>query len=353
MSIVDCNGGDLGNCRASSPAKTMKPMEKHIPNIFSFATSELSQDAMFAWLISWSAPDYTAAEPELHRIGQNFVRLLAGKDSDFKIDSVDVGRQWENIDIWAEINDNTFLIVEDKTGTSIHDDQLERYKASVEKEYAGKRTDLCYAYVKTAEEPGSVLKSIEQCGFRTINRAAILKCLEDYRGSDSLLVSYREHLRMIDASVNSFRSLPEKGWSWDAWQGFYKELESRVDLDSWNYVANPAGGFLGAWWHFVEMQDGAEMYLQFEQGKLCFKISYEGDENCSEVRYRHHTRLLQLARDRYPEIRRPDRFGCGTYMTIAVVDEDKLFGEGPVDFDALFARLKEYEVLIDELRCNK
>lgn len=322
-------------------------MRKKTPNIFSFATSELSQDAMFAWLISWSAPEYAAADPELHRIGQNFVRLLAGKESDFKIACVDVGRQWENIDIWAEINDNTFLIVEDKTGTSIHDDQLERYKASVEKEYAGKRTDLCYAYVKTAEEPGSVLKSIEQYGFRTINRAAILKCLEDYKGADSLLISYREHLREIDARVNSFRSLPEKEWGWDAWQGFYKELESRVDIDSWSYIANPAGGFLGAWWHFVEEGD-CTMYLQFEQGKLCFKISYEGEEDRSEVRYRQYSRLLAIAHDRFPEIRRPDRFGTGTYMTIAVVDERIVFGEGLLNMDVLVSRLIQYETLIDE-----
>jgi len=322
-------------------------MRKKTPNIFSFATSELSQDAMFAWLISWSAPEYAAADPELHRIGQNFVRLLAGKESDFKIACVDVGRQWENIDIWAEINDNTFLIVEDKTGTSIHDDQLERYKASVEKEYAGKRTDLCYAYVKTAEEPGSVLKSIEQYGFRTINRAAILKCMEDYKGSDSLLISYREHLREIDARVNSFRSLPEKEWGWDAWQGFYKELESRVDIDSWSYVANPAGGFVGAWWHFVEMGD-CTMYLQFEQGKLCFKIAYEDENGRSEVRYRAHSKLMEKARNRYPEIRRPDRFGNGTYMTIAVVEEERIFGEGVVDFDTLAAKLRDYEALISE-----
>lgn len=321
-------------------------MKKDTPNIFSYATSELSQDAMFAWLISWSAPEYAAADPELHRIGQNFVRLLAGKESDFKIVCVDVGRQWENIDIWAEINDNTFLIVEDKTGTSIHDDQLERYKASVEKEYAGKRTDLCYAYVKTAEEPGSVLKSIERYGFRTINRAAILKCLDDYKGSDSLLISYKVHLREIDARVNSFRSLPEKEWGWDAWQGFYKELESRVDIDSWSYVANPAGGFLGAWWHFVEVGD-CTMYLQFEQGKLCFKISYEGDGDKSLVRNREHVKLMALAKVRFPEIRRPDRFGTGTYMTIAVVDEESLFGDDTVNFDELTTKLNEYETLVD------
>lgn len=326
-------------------------MKKKAPNIFSFATSELSQDAMFAWLISWSAPEYAEADPELHRIGQCFVRLLAGKNPDFKIVSVDVGRQWENIDIWAEINDNTFLVVEDKTGTSIHDDQLERYKASVEKEYTGKRTDLCYAYVKTAEESGSVLKSIEQYGFRTINRTDILKCLEEYKGSDSILVSYREHLREIDAHVNSFRSRPEKEWGWDAWQGFYKELESRVDIDSWSYVANPAGGFLGAWWHFVKVEEDCTMYLQFEQGKLCFKISYEGEENFSEVRYRNYSKLMALAKDQYPEIRRPNRFGVGTYMTIAAVDEVSIFGGGLVNFAELTYKLQQYEKLIDEC-CN-
>ena len=37
-------------------------------------------------------------------------------------------------------------------------------------------------------------------------------------------------------------------------------------------------------------------------------------------------------------------------MTIAVVDEGSLFGEGLVDLDALASKLREYETLIDE--CN-
>ena len=134
---------------------------------------------------------------------------------------------------------------------------------------------------------------------------------------------------------------------WDAWQGFYKELESRVDIDSWSYVANPSGGFLGAWWHFVEVGD-CTMYLQFEQGKLCFKISYEGEEDRSEVRYRNYSKIMALTKDRYPEIHRPDRFGIGTYMTIAVVDEESIFGEGVVDFDKMTQLLSEYESVIDE-----
>ena len=321
-------------------------MTKDIPNIFSYATSELSQDAMIAWLLQWASPEYREADPDLHRTGKEFVRLLAGKSDDFHIESVDVGRQWENIDIWAEINDNTFLIIEDKTGTTIHDDQLERYKISVKREYSGKRTDLCYAYVKTSEEPRSVLMSIEQSGFKTISRAEILRCLNGYRGNDTLMVSYRKHLQGIEDSVMSYKTLPEKKWGWNAWQGFYKELESRVDIDSWGYVANPSGGFLGAWWHFIDEKD-CTMYLQLEQGKLCFKISYEGEGDRSEVRFREHIKLMKLAQGRFPEIRRPDRFGTGTYMTIAVVDEESLFGNGPVNFDKLTTKLKEYETLVD------
>lgn len=326
-------------------------MNKEAPNIFSYATSELSQDAMFAWLLQWASPEYADADPGLYQAGQKFVRLLAGKDERFPIDSIEVGRQWENIDVWAEINDDTFLVIEDKTGTSVHDDQLERYKTSVEREYNGKRTDLCYAYVKTSEEPRSVLKGIENSGFRTVNRSDILKCLEDYKGNDTLLAAFREHLQDLEDSVMSYKTLPEKQWGWNAWQGFYKELESRVDLDSWSYVANPSGGFLGARWHFIDSQ-GCTMYLQFEQGKLCFKISYEGEEDRSAVRDRAHSILLETAKEKYPEVRRPDRFGTGTYMTIAVVDEENLFGDGPVDFDSLTLKLKEYESLIDNI-CNQ
>ena len=57
---------------------------------------------------------------------------------------------------------------------------------------------------------------------------------------------------------------------------------------------------------------------------------------------------MALTKDRYPEIHRPDRFGIGTYMTIAVVDEESIFGEGVVDFDKMTQLLSEYESVIDE-----
>ena len=319
---------------------------ENVPNIFSFATSELSQDAMFALLMQWADPKYKEKDADLYFVANSFIKILLGNEQ-HNIKTICVGRQWQNIDVWAEINDDIFLIIEDKTNTSIHDDQLERYKKTVKEEYKGKRENLFFVYVKTGNEPLSVLKKIEEKGYRTISRKDIIDCLIQYKGNNALLLNYLEHLKNIEEDTQSFRKLPASKWGWYAWQGFYKELESRLDLTSWDYVSNPAGGFLGAWWHFKEIT-GGEMYLQFEQTKLCFKIYYEGDRDRSEVRREHHKKLLELAhKTNHLEILRPSRFGAGYYMTIAVVDSDYLFGKGIVNFEELIPKLLEYQKLID------
>ena len=319
---------------------------ENVPNIFSFATSELSQDAIFAWLMQWADPKHKEKDANLYSVANSFIKILLGNEQ-HNIKTICVGRQWQNIDIWAEINDDIFLIIEDKTNTSIHDNQLERYKETVKEEYEGKRENLFFVYVKTGNEPFSVLKKIEEKGYRTISRKEIIDCLIQYKGNNAILPNYLEHLIKIEEDTQSFRKLPASKWGWYAWQGFYKELESRLDLTSWNYVSNPAGGFLGAWWHFKEIS-GGEMYLQFEETKLCFKIYYEGDRDRSEVRWEHHKKLLDFAHEtNHPEISKPSRFGAGYYMTIAVVDSDYLFGKGVVNFEELIPKLVEYQKLID------
>ena len=331
---------------------TTNVLSEDEPNLFSFATSELSQDAMFAWLIKWSDPKYNKHDSDLNSVAQEFVRLLMNKDDSFIIYSVNVGRQLQNIDVWAEINDNSFLVIEDKTETSIHSDQLHRYKQIAENRYYGKRNDLCFAYVKTGNEPESTLKKIEGFGYKPINRMQILKYLKKYinrKGKNQILLSYIDYLQKIEEDTMSYKTLPYKKWSCYAWQGFYKELENRLNITSWKYVANPAGGFLGIWWYYKDIVDG-EMYLQIEQGKLCFKIYYDGDrKNLSAFREEYHSKLMSVKGNKNPEIVRPTRFGSGTYMTIAIVEPSDLFGDGVVDIDEVVKRLKQYQVLID--RC--
>ncbi len=100
------------------------------PNIFSIATKELSQDGFFTWLLKWAAPENEKRNSKLFKCAQNFIKLLLSTHNVEinEITEVDVRPQWKNIDIWAKINNEYLIIIEDKTFTVEHSNQLEKYK---------------------------------------------------------------------------------------------------------------------------------------------------------------------------------------------------------------------------------
>lgn len=321
------------------------------PNIFSFATSELSQDAMFAYLIKWADPKNMVIDKEMCLLGQSFLRLLA-QNNDLTINSVEVGRQWQNIDIWVEINDDTILIIEDKTNTSIHDDQLERYRESIQNEYKGKRQVQDFVYVKTGNEPVAILDEIRKKGYKTINRPQILSVINNYKGNNPLVQNYREHLQNLEDLTNAYNYTTVDKWDGYAWQGFYMELERHLSELNWEYVPNPSGGFWGANWSFLKPQtnDFLELYLQFEEAKLCFKIGCYKKEIRSEMRDKCYAALIKCSEGIAPEIVKPDRFGAGTYMTIGVVKSEKIFGDGIVNIKEIENKLKRYQEILDKTK---
>ena len=92
------------------------------PNLFAIATKELSQDAFLAWLLQWADPSHQQANPALSAAANDFVNQLIAKQgfAPSQITKIKAGRQWENIDVWAEVNDSHLIIIEDKTGTGQH-----------------------------------------------------------------------------------------------------------------------------------------------------------------------------------------------------------------------------------------
>ena len=106
------------------------------PNIFDIATKELNQDAFITWLLQFADNKHQSADPKLNDCGKTFVSQLIKKqlpNFDGQINKVEAGRQWENIDVWAEVNDKYLIIIEDKTHSSHHSNQLQRYKENSEK----------------------------------------------------------------------------------------------------------------------------------------------------------------------------------------------------------------------------
>ena len=118
-----------------------------MPNIFRFAPSELSQDAMFTWLARCAAE----GDEALRRLGNAFVQFLlrAGDGSVFDRNDQPVpysgsavvsgfirkpGKH-QNMDVYfaAEMGDGTkvSVVIEDKIDTTKHSNQLRRYREIV------------------------------------------------------------------------------------------------------------------------------------------------------------------------------------------------------------------------------
>jgi len=308
------------------------------PNIFDIATKELNQDAFITWLLQFADDKYQLADQLLNSCGKIFVKQLIQKQiSGFNeiITKVNAGRQWENIDVWAEINDKYLIIIEDKTYSSHHSNQLQRYKENSEKWCkANKYEEPICIYLKTGNESQSSLNHIEKQGFSIFSRIDFINLLNQFRGiSNNIFIDFYERLSRIEKSNNEFENKPIKDWNGNDWQGFFQFLEKQIQIINWHYVNNPSGGF----WNAVLNRDywgDYPTYLQLEQGKLCFKISthpkeVEMPENLTraEIRNQLHNLILTKANNfGLQHIRRPDRFGNGNYMTVAVVNRENWLG---------------------------
>ena len=101
------------------------------PNIFKYATKELSQDAMICWFLEC----LNSEDQEYETIGFEFIKFIFKNIYD-NIETAELFKktppkaQYEKIDVYAEIVINGTLhpvIFEDKTNTYLHDDQMYKY----------------------------------------------------------------------------------------------------------------------------------------------------------------------------------------------------------------------------------
>ena len=53
------------------------------PNLFDYATSELSQDAFICWLLKWSNPEYIEVSKELHLCGIEILKAFFNKHNKY------------------------------------------------------------------------------------------------------------------------------------------------------------------------------------------------------------------------------------------------------------------------------
>ena len=315
------------------------------PNLFEWATSELSQDAVLCWLAAWADPCAAGSDRSLHRLGMNFLKLIFvkhGREVPNPITSIEIRRQHRNIDVLIVINHTIVACIEDKVGTTEHSDQLRRYLVSLEKDGFA-RDCLLPAYIQIGEQGD--YRQVRDAGYVVIRRPEIINLLRDYLGeggSDSIVRDFHAYLMELDTKIEAFRLRPLEEWDGYAWQGFYTVLQETLGEGEWGYVPNQSGGFMGYWWHSHSDRD-SEQYLQIQEGNLCFKISVEEPSKRSELRSTWNQKILAAAVRENLNVVRPLRFGSGTSMTVAMLDGDFAFANnaGSLELEATIGVLRK------------
>ena len=332
----------------------MENMGANEPCLFTYATSELSQDAFFAYLLAW-ADDKYAGNPE-QSLGRAFLKQVfekSGKVMPATI-SIEVLRQHKHIDVFCRINGSEFgLVIEDKVHTCQHDEQLERYKDAIAAEQL---KDCLFVYCKTGDQ--SDYSAIEDAGYVVFKRKDMQSlldtpCGKDAIASNKIIRDFANHIAQLSELITEFRRKNLSEWDWNDWKGFYIALQQEKPLmkndGNWDYVANPSGGFMGFWWHWHEVK-GGNVYLQLEERQACFKVEVSESDLAQDLKFGWNARFLDAAASMNVCIARPDRMRVGSYMTVAKFHGDYRVAnnEGLLDFDATCKNLRAMEEVLEQ-----
>ena len=260
------------------------------PNLFDYATKELSQDAMICWLIDWAGRE-TNGDPEgeeLRQCGLAFVKALFSKWRDWGY-SVDLGdsvrtevrRQDRSIDVLARVNGLQVLLIEDKTETGAHDNQLERYWESVVEGETGfgkvAEDNVWPIYFRTGNHSLKERRRVEEQEYAVFDRTDFLSVLKTYQGTNDILIGFRCFLKRWQEETDSFRD-----WTNDCderkkrgWEGLYRYVEeSYLDNsdDNWGSLGSLVGGYNGLWIEPTETSEKSKFAIWIEEDRISFRL---------------------------------------------------------------------------------
>ena len=325
-------------------------MEQETPNLFSYATNELSQDAFICWSIEWAKPENNKADRNLHEYGVTLINAFfkkAGRKAPAEIKTVEVSKQCKSIDAFCIVNGTYPIIIEDKINTKNHSDQLQRYLEIIKKNYPKCKDDILSIYFKTGDQ--SSYKNVKDNGYTPFLRQDILAVLAEYNGKNPILCDYRAHIQGIEDKVQSYQSQDIKKWRGKQWTGFYIELQKRLNKGNWEEV-HPRGkkGFMAFHWGWQGEKKDFRQYLQLEQDKLCFKVEHGEVTNQGK---KWHKMIMGKAGEFGLKLSKPARLKNGKTMTVCVFDGDyRQTKDGVIDMDETIKILNQVEKLLASLK---
>lgn len=311
------------------------------PNIFDYATSELSQDAFLCWLLKWAEEGARSHDPQLHTIANVFVKEvfdLHNCQLNESIQSVCIKRQFNSLDILAIINEKYAIMIEDKVFTNHHSDQLNRYLKMVENHSKTNHLNPLPIYYKIVEQGD--YSGVIGAGYQIFTRTKMIEVLSGLHTSttNDILNDYLQHLKQIDTSIESYKSLPITEWNSFSWQGFYRDLQKELKNGKWGRVENARGGFWAFWW---KGDDSQPHYWQLEESMLKAKVEAADSQDKREYRDQCMQALLEYSQKNELNLSRPKSVRSGKTMTIAQrPDYIQVFDDQTINFEQTVLELE-------------
>ncbi|MFT3674864.1 MAG: hypothetical protein QM781_03100 [Chitinophagaceae bacterium] len=337
------------------------------PNLFDIGTRELIQDAFICWLINWANPENRQHDEALHNCAIDFVRRLIQTNNyevPSKLLSVSACRQYSHIDVLAKVSTaekDFLLVIEDKVNAFEGDGQLNAYRQTGESLCAENGSHLVCCYIKTGNESKRTIGNVSKAGFYPFLLEDFLTLFDRHSMvKNDIFNDFADRLRGFNQSNKLFETVPFKDWDDECWVGFFVMLENKMNILHWHYVNRINGnGFWNASLNW-DTWEGFPVYLQIEQGPLCFKIAthpeeieYEEEFYAPDIRDEWHTIVMEKAKEQgRDEIKKPKRLGSGKFMTVASVAPEYWFGDtnGLINTQDVIVRLKGYLSFLKE--CN-
>ncbi len=231
------------------------------PNLFSFATSELSQDAIIAWLIQWADPRFAAHDQALHETGQYFIHKMYGSEV-VEIEEVNINPQEYKIDLLIRLKCKDgiqrIILLEDKVYAHEHGDQLNKYLKRINDTHAS-REHILPIFLKTGFQQD--WSSAQAAGYREITATDLLDIWQFGASKgvkNDIFADFGVHLhklaRDFDQAAIDFRNfddLPVRDWSHWHWVGFFTKMKNVFPNSNFANNQFRRNSMLSYWFGFV------------------------------------------------------------------------------------------------------
>jgi len=218
-------------------------------NLFDFATKELSQDAFLRWLLeNFDNPIIGKASAKLLNAFMKLDNSVVYRLDSIK--SITTLSQYKHIDIIVDVelhNGYKFIfIIEDKTSSLPHDNQLNEYAKTLKDR---KCNHIYKIYYKTDCIFKTELEEIQRSNWLLFDIGKINSVFEEFINSDDEILSF--YANNVNKKYKTSVSIPVISptlWSFEEWAAYFKLKIAKIIEEKFN--------------------DKLEIYAKIYRGKL-------------------------------------------------------------------------------------